>query len=103
MEIVCYLWKNLDGKNKVLLLPDVESEPNVFQESTEIKSGDIDMKPACEPKKIVSESQPNKIPVKDVMADNSDHHQQSGRFTIFSEMIMYIHVHIHAYHCIEFN
>ena len=81
--------------------PDVESEPTIVQESTEIKSGDNDMKPACEPEKIVSQSQPSKIPVKDVMADNSDNHEPSGRFTIFFESAMYIHVCIHAYLCIK--
>ena len=66
--------------------PDVESEPTIVQQSTESKSGDNDMKPECEPKKIVNQSQPNKIPVKEVMADNSDNHEPTGRFTIFFEI-----------------
>ena len=73
--------------------PDVESEPTIVQQSTESKSGDNDMKPECEPKKIVKQSQPNKIPVKEVMADNSDNHEPTGRFTIFFEIAVHTCMH----------
>ena len=73
--------------------PDVESEPTIVQQSTESKSGDNDMKPECEPKKIVNQSQPNKIPVKEVMADNSDNHEPAGRFTIVFEIAVHTCMH----------
>ena len=59
--------------------------------STERK--DNDMKPECEPKKIVNQSQPNKIPVNGVMGDNSDNHEPAGRFKIFFEITVHTCMH----------
>ena len=67
--------------------PDVESQPTIVQQSTERKDNDI--KPECETKKIVNQSQPNKIPVKGVTADHSDNHEPAGIFTIFFEIAVH--------------
>ena len=71
--------------------PDVESQPTIVQQSTERKENDT--KPESETKKIVNQSQPNKIPVKGVMADNSDNHEPAGRFTIFFEITVHTCMH----------